>query len=180
MGTVGSTKSSPGWFKGLSDAPKSSTPPARIRHLAESGTIWVKMLPMPRHGEPFSDMVLWPAPNGGSGALGCSTQPRPCTHLSPDPKTTSPRVEGRARRYRTAGMAPFINTRAPGGPGGREWCAFSIHCALLGRPALLNAAPSLHRPVPGPKNHVRAGDGTKRGRSCGNAAQIIDLDDKQP
>ena len=94
MGTIGSTKSPPGWFKGPSDAPKSSTPPTRICHLAKSGTIWVKMLPMRRHGELFSEMVLWPTPNGGSGALGCSTQPRPCTDLSPGPKTTSAREAG--------------------------------------------------------------------------------------
>ena len=76
-------------------------------------------------------------------------QPQPCTQLSPGPKTTSAREEGRPRRYRTAGMTPFINTRAPGGPGGREWCAFSIHCALLGRPEVLDAAPAPHTPVPG-------------------------------
>ena len=70
MGTIGSTKSSPGWLNGLSDAPKSSTLPTRIRHLAKSGTIWVKILPMPGHGELFPEMVLWPKPKAGSGASG--------------------------------------------------------------------------------------------------------------
>ena len=110
MGTIGSTKSPPGWFKGPSDAPKSSTPPTRICHLAKSGTIWVKMLPMRRHGELLSEMVLWHAPNGGSGALGCSTQPRPCTHLSPGPKTTSARegAGGGTKRGRTICPGPQI------------------------------------------------------------------------
>ena len=34
--------------------------------MAKSGTIWVKILPMPRHGELFSKVVLWPTLNGGS------------------------------------------------------------------------------------------------------------------
>ena len=70
MGIVGSTKSSPGWFKGLSDAPKSSTRPARICHLVKSGTIWLGMLPMPWYGELFLEMVLWPPPKSISGAFG--------------------------------------------------------------------------------------------------------------
>ena len=51
----------------LSDAPKSSMPLTRFCHLARSGTIWVKIVPSPRHGEQFEKVVLWPAPNGGSG-----------------------------------------------------------------------------------------------------------------
>ena len=67
MGTIGSSKSATGWFEGLSDAPKSSMPPSRFGPLARSSTIWVKIAPSPEHGELFSEMVLWPTPNGGSG-----------------------------------------------------------------------------------------------------------------
>ena len=89
---------------------ETSTPPTRICHLARSGTIRVKMVPSLKHGELFSEMVLWPTPNGGSGALGCSTQPRPCTHLSPGPKTTSARegAGGGTKRGRTICPGPQI------------------------------------------------------------------------
>ena len=100
MGTIRSTKSSPGCFKGVSDASKSSTTPTRICHLTKSGTLWVKMLPMPRHGELFAELVLWSTPNGVSGALGCATQPRPCKHMSPGPKNHV-RAGGRGRRHPT-------------------------------------------------------------------------------
>ena len=35
--------------------------------MAELDTIWVKMLLSLKHGELFSEMALWPTPNGGSG-----------------------------------------------------------------------------------------------------------------
>ena len=61
----------PGPFRGS----ESSIPSARICHLAGSGTIWVKMVPSPKHGELFSEMVLWLWPVHGLAGSGVKSAP---------------------------------------------------------------------------------------------------------